>query len=393
MTPSLALPYLRPLLSKGAALGLAGLLTACGGGSGGYHPAPPPPVPPVETHADTYDVVRLNPRGESYGVVDPKGINDSGQVVGYNVDPEPYGARAFMYDGTRVFELGTFGGPYSAASAINHCGRATGWAQTGDGAQHAFLYDGTLHDLGRGAGVAINDCGNITGQGEVAGGGFVYNGKVRPIGTFEGGTGSWPVDINARGLVTGYADLPGGAYRAFIYDSKAGSGLQDLGTLGGASSYARAINDAGQVAGYAINAAGLGHAFRYAGGVMQDLGSFYEGGSSEAVDINAAGQVAGNSTSANNEIRGFFFDGTTRHDLGKLTQAAAVNVHGQVVGFYYAPDPRAMLWTQGGGIVDLNTQLHEAPAGLRVQFALAISDNGSIVAQSNQGLVLLKVRH
>jgi hypothetical protein len=52
-----------------------------------------------------------------------------------------------------------------------------------------------------------------------------------------------------------------------------------------------------------------------------------------------------------------------------------------------------MSWTAEEGIVDLNTRLHAPPAGMRVLNALAISDNGSIVALSNTGLVLLKVRH
>jgi probable HAF family extracellular repeat protein len=338
-------------------------------------------------------VIPLNPRGETYGVVDPKGINANGWVVGYNVDPEPDGARAFMYDGTHLFELGSFGGPYSAASAINRCGHATGWAQTANGTPHAFLYDGTLHDLGPGAGVAINDCGTITGQAAVAGDGFVYDGTLRPIGTFAGGTTSAPVDINAHGQVTGTGDLAGGAYHAFLYDSKAGTGLEDLGTLGGANSIPRAINDAGQVAGWSHNMAGRLIAFRYAGGVMQDLGTYYTGGTSEAVDINAAGQVVGNSFKADNsETRGFFHDGTTRHDLGQYSQLTAVNAGGQAVGFYYGPGPRALLWTLADGIVDLNTRLYAPPAGLRVTYAMAISDNGAIVARANTGLVLLKPR-
>jgi hypothetical protein len=91
------------------------------------------------------------------------------------------------------------------------------------------------------------------------------------------------------------------------------------------------------------------------------------------------------------EVRGFFHDGTTRHDLDRHISVAAINAGGQVVGTYYGPDPRAILWTRADGIVDLNTRLR-APPGLRVLEGLAISDKGSIVARASTGLVLLRPR-
>jgi probable HAF family extracellular repeat protein len=363
----------RPLLANGLALGLAGVLAGCA--------------------SVTYDVIALNPRGEIAGHVDPKGINAHGMVVGYNVDPVSSGPRAFMYDGARVFELGSFGGPYSAATAINRRGHAAGWAQAADGTFHAFLYDGALRDLGKGESTAINDRGTVAGYAALPGNGFVYGSALRPTGTFAGGTATLPADINASGLVTGLAWISSGAEHAFLYDSRAGSGLQDLGTLGGPRSEARALNDAGQVAGQSQDERLRMHAFRYSGGVLQDLGSAYPGGSSIALDINASGQVVGNSCHPDSgEVRGFFHDGTTRRDLDRNTSVAAINAHGQVAGTYYGPDPRAILWTRADGIVDLNTRLHVAPAGLRLLDGLAISDDGSIVARASTGLVLLKPR-
>ncbi|WP_123957899.1 PKD domain-containing protein [Cupriavidus necator] len=41
-------------------------------------------------------------------------------------------------------------------------------------------------------------------------------------------------------------------------------------------------------------------------------------------------------------------------------------------------------------MIDLNTRIPGAPPGLELNYAFAISDNGSIVANSNVGLVLLK---
>ena len=51
----------------------------------------------------------------------------------------------------------------------------------------------------------------------------------------------------------------------------------------------------------------------------------------------------------------------------------------------------AFLWTQADGMVDLNTRLRGAANGLILASAIAIADNGSIVANANTGLVLLKI--
>jgi probable HAF family extracellular repeat protein len=156
---------------------------------------------------------------------------------------------------------------------------------------------------------------------------------------------------------------------------------------------ARALNDAGQVVGQSQDERLRMHAFRYSGGVLQDLGSAYPDGTSIALDINASGQVVGNSHHPDTgEVRGFFYDGTTRQDLDRNTRVAAINAGGQVAGTWYGPDPRAILWTRADGIVDLNTRLHAPPAGLRVLDGLAISDDGSIVARASTGLVLLRPR-
>lgn len=378
-------------------LGLAGLLAACGGGSDKPHPTPPGPAPL------TYEVIPLNPRGETYGVINPHGINAYGQVAGHNFSDE--GSRAFLYDGTRLFETGTFGGANSQANGINRCGHATGWAEPAAGLPQASLYNGALRNLGslggESVGYAINDCDVVVGWSAIPGGGthaFVHDGLIRDIGSFGGN--SFALSINSSGIVAGYSFFANSeSMHAFIYDSKAGTGLQDLGTLGGTRSFGEVINEAGQVSGWSLNADGAMHAFRYSGGVMQDLGTLDGAGSSEATDMNDAGLVVGNSTSENGAQRGFIHDGTTMRDLGTLggrfSEAVAINASGVVVGSSQgADDPlqRAVSWTPEEGMVDLNTRLHSPPAGLHLVRALAVSDNGSVAALANTGLVLLKAR-
>ena len=51
--------------------------------------------------------------------------------------------HAFLWDGTRMQDLGTLGGTSSVGHAINDSGQVTGFADTADGDPHAFLWDGT----------------------------------------------------------------------------------------------------------------------------------------------------------------------------------------------------------------------------------------------------------
>ena len=170
--------------------------------------------PAATKAAIQYSITNLGTLGgqESFGY----GINSTGQVVGGSDTAADFYNHAYLYDG-QMHDLGTFGGRGSTANDINNSGWVAGSASTaGDHSTHAYFYDGTLHDLG----------------------------------TFGGppGFGSYGYGINSHGHVTGYSYLPNRISHAFIYDGT----LHDIGTLGAATldSAGYSINDLGQVTGY-----------------------------------------------------------------------------------------------------------------------------------------------
>jgi probable HAF family extracellular repeat protein len=203
-------------------------------------------------------------------------------------------------------------------------------------------------------------------------------------------------------VVMGTSTLPGplpNPLHTFTYDSRTGTGLQDIGTLGGFITNGAAINNAGQVAGTARTATDASRAFRYDRGVMQNLGTLdgEDGFSSVGMEINDAGFVIGSSTGFDFVDTGFMHDGVRMHAIAlpgtRTSQVHAINNNGVVVGSsQVGVAEHAISWTLAGGTVDLNTRLHSPPPGLVVNRGVAINDKGSIVALANNGLVLLKVR-
>jgi probable HAF family extracellular repeat protein len=137
----------------------------------------------------------------------------------------------------------------------------------------------------------------------------------------------------------------------------------DLDTTGGSWSWAIGINNAGQIAGYTFDANGMGH----------------------VTEWNADG------TTAPVDILGGYA-GTDKDTYILEGLATPINNAGQIVGslsFYDGVHKDyAFLW-DNGNLIDMNTLLSPADiaAGIYLDWALGINDNGAIWGSAHQGTV------
>ena len=162
------------------------------------------------------------------------GINAIGQIVGYSgLQRDSAESRAFVWSAqTGMVDIGTLGGAYAQAYAINDASYITGWSQTqGMGPMlttHAFLYRLPNPPYQR------------------------YN-RMVDLGVI-GGVSSYGTAINSYNHVAGYSTVStkDGRIHAFLHNGK---GMIDLGSLGGNApdsdySVALGVNSKDQVVGY-----------------------------------------------------------------------------------------------------------------------------------------------
>jgi probable HAF family extracellular repeat protein len=268
-------------------------------------------------------------------------------------------------------DLGTIGGTTSIARGLSGGGfpMIAGYGTTASGQEHAFVGNPfRLTDIGTLGGARsearATEVGQVVGLAQLPNGAYraFLHSIGRPglvdLGTL-GGSESYATAINVHAVVVGASRTAGdSSTRGFVYQNGAMTALG--ATLGGPNTVATGINEQGHIVGYADRSGGQSHhAFLYANGVTTDLGSL--GGASEAYAINDSGVIVGRShlvTGTNHHA--FRYQNGVLQDLGTLggasSEAADVSNDGVVVGWADTAqgERRAFIW-RNGVMTDLNT--------------------------------------
>ena len=347
-----------------------------------------------------YTVVNLGP--ESSMAV----LNERGQAA--FTTSNYFGLRSYFFDGERARDIGTLGGHYGWIRALNNHGVVVGDSETGELRSRllgfAWTAGGGMRALPGDAPAGAYD---VNDRNEIAGGMHAPGISSRAVRwNPDGGItllGPLPRSlsearaINHRGYSTGMAELANGDLTATLWDPAGNQSV--LGSLGTGLAFGMFINERQQVAGDVDGvAANTSRGFfwsRDSGMVPIDVG-----GVVSMMGLNDRGEAIGTAVLA---ARTESFHWSLGRGLVYLPLGSAagshvhdIDEHGEMVGVAYdrlAPGASmtAVRWPSfTAQPIDLNTRLHRAPAGLRLRAAVAINENGAILADSNAGLVLLR---
>jgi len=194
-------------------------------------------ITPAITHAFAADGNSVQSLGVLSGghVSNGYAINNRGQVTGdsntYIADASGRsigGFHAFVTEDGLMRDLGTLGGGYSRAYAINDAGLVAGESSRADGSVHAFISSGNgLLDVGMGiwsSASGINNIGQVVGRYSVDNGVYrafaTLNGELTDLNTVIAGSSGWVLehatDVNNNGNIVGYGSTPSGRRHAFL---------------------------------------------------------------------------------------------------------------------------------------------------------------------------------
>ena len=306
---------------------------------------------PAAAATSTYTETNMGSLGG--GFTDATAINASGQVTGYSAlakqiqvpcPPQQYGQpkkcfepieHAFLYSNGTMTDLGTLGGTGSEGLAINDSGEVVGVTQTKAGTSESFVWNGrTMTAL---APLSQFYPHGINDSGQIAG---------------ACGNGSVPC-VDSNGTFTALPSPPN---------------LDCTGAI--------AINNNGQVLGACGDSSGNSHGVVWTNGtptVLPTLGGPYFAPTA----INNNGDVVGFGQTSTFAQHGFLYRNGTMTDLGNNIFLYAINDSDVMVGNNQI--------ISNGMQQDINNLIPAGSPG--INYAVGINDNGQIIAETN-GILL-----
>ena len=210
------------------------------------------------------------------------------------------------------------------------------------------------------------------------------------IGGTSGTSMSTAYDISDDGsFVVGLGWVNAGTAHAFIWDTV--NGMVDLGSLGGGSSRANAVNrDGSVVVGWDADTTGWWRAARWVNGVEEIMAPGTYAGDCQGVSSDGT-WIVGNNHPANIDAGYLYSDATGFIDVGTLSgwqyQGHPIDVSDDgkvVVGWSgYFMDQFATIWTEETGLKLLSEYLLDLgvilPPGLNLTIAHSISSDGTTI--------------
>lgn len=283
----------------------------------------------------------------------------------------------------------------TGGEALSNTGAVVGGIRNSDGSVSlAEWFKGALTDLGAPPGLpsrdfsrprvfGMNDAGTIVGTvhtsaGDLPSRPFLYDrGRFTVLPLIDPtALGGAAIGVNSRGEVVGYEHTSSNKKTAWLWSNDAYSSL----TISGTNVVAFGINSGGTIIGnrtlgfFRRLLTGQFHCTGQRGYILSQAAAQHLNGFVYA--INNLGEAAGGSTSGGEAMAAVFRNGIATLILDLPSAAVGINSVADVVGFYHPADRnlrRLFIWNANSGAFDLT------PDGYRSAQAAAINDHGQVL--------------
>lgn len=333
------------------------------------------------------------------GTVLPADMSENGVVAGRATIANGQ-FHAIVWTGSRLIDLGTFGGSFSIALDVSPNGRyVCGQAALSNGKGHAFLYDlntGVMKDLGTlggatSAGNAVNDSGTVVGQSDNVLGKKVstvwQNNTCYPTQNL-GGANSFASYINNDGDISGISDTTSATGHPFVVvnneisdlapgipDGGGGFDIPVLNEFGVSAAGLRGVSQFGAVAAIFCNAMPIVLNSSNAGSAASVNKHFAACGTFYTVSSSLPFRTDGRGTFTPITMLPGSFGGFAR----------SINDHGIVVGVCFGATANVGFYDDRGTMVDLNSLCDANSQGMLITDGLKVTGNDDILCTARVG--------